>query len=267
MKKTILPVVLAAILAGGCTSEKDASQVLLFVSVSERSVNSGENIYFDIEARTLHETIEQIEINTFDSSNGFRELYTENPGTPTYKKQYTYLAPDITSDSLCVEIRIRATDNLGYEQESRKNITVWSHTALLEEISGITLYSPHSGKPDGFLLTTVQPLLCETSAPEEIDLYLYAASDESPETLPREWRTQNDLLFSKANSFDYASANRSGLKATYQNAVKYNYVKDLETDDLILVGREEVWGIIKIVGIFDEDGSVNDRYILNLKKL
>ena len=267
MKKTILLGALAAILTGGCRSEEDASQVLLFVSVSERSVNSGENIYFDIEAWTIHETIEQIEITTFDSTNGFQELYTETPGTPTYKKQYIYLAPDITSDSLNVEIRIRATDNLGYTQESHKKITVWSNTALLEEISGITLYSPHSGKPDGFSLTTVQPLLCGTSAPEEIDFYLYAASDESPETLSREWRTQNELLFSKANSFDYASANRSGLRATYQNAVKYNYVKDLETDDLILVGREEVWGVIRIVSIFDEAGSVNDRYILNLKKL
>ncbi|WP_418983448.1 hypothetical protein [Alistipes sp.] len=267
-KRMLLLLALPALLGPGCTSEDDASEVTLFVTSSQLTAGGGETIYFDIQAHTQHETIVRFEITSFDPSSGTRELFTAKPGTQSYVYRYLYQTPNVAVDSTRIELTFRATDNCNFVQEQHINLTVRNNTSLLPEKSGITLWSPRSGKPDGFSLTTVQPLLCATAAPEEIDIYLYESPDDDPQTLPREWRTQTDVRFAKANSFDYAAATKSSLSAYYAGSQRQNYVRNLTDRDIILVGRgDEAWGAILIVKIFDEEGSADDNYLFNLKML
>ncbi len=56
------------------------------------------------------------------------------------------------------------------------------------------------------------------------------------------------------------------VKSTYLNSVKQPVVKNLSNDDIILIGREtEAYGVTKIINIYYETGSDNDRILFNLK--
>lgn len=259
---------LALLALTGCNSEDDASDIALFITPSTLTAECGEKIYFDIEIRTIHEYIADFSIETFDALHGNNRVYSDQPGTPSYSHRFVYTVPNFDSEGRTIRISFEARDNLSNSRSRTLEIEIRNGTSLLPEYSGITLYSPHSGKPDGFSLTTMQPILSATSDPEQLDLYIEADPSVSTEELPTIWRTQTDVRFSRANNFDYAAATQMTLTAVYLSSVRENYVRDLAIDDIILVGRlDQAWGVIKIVGIFDEPGSQNDRYLINIKRI
>lgn len=74
------------------------------------------------------------------------------------------------------------------------------------------------------------------------------------------------MKFVRANSFDYASATSSSLSSAYSASVTSDTVEDIRLNDVILVGRDsKAVGVFKVIQIFDEEGTLNDRYILNFK--
>lgn len=259
---------LALLVGTGCNTENDASDISLFVTPSTLTAECGEKIYFDIEVRTIHEYVADFTVDTFDALHGENRVFTSQPGTPSYSYRFVYTVPSFDSEGRTVQLRFTTHDNLSNSQSRTLEIEIRSGTSLLPEYSGITLYSPQSGKPDGFSLTTMQPVLSATSDPEQLDIYLEADPNLPAQTLPTLWRTRTDVRFSRANNFDYAAATQMSLTAVYRNSVLENYVKDLAIDDIILVGRlDQAWGVIKIVGMFDESGVANDRYLINIKRI
>ena len=258
-------VVLAGLLAG-CMSEKDASDVVLFVTPSASTARGGETVYYDIEARTIHDRIERMEIVSFDRTDREQVLFEAAPCTRSYSYRFFYGVPVSGSDELEIELSFRVTDDRDNMRCVRLLLRADPDASLLPERSSITLYSPHSGKVDGLSFATCQPLLCATSAPEEVDLYVAADDRADPEILPRRWRTGSDVLFAKAPGFDYAAASKVALTSVYEHSVKTDFVDDLAVDDIVLAGHgSQVWGAIKIVGIFDEPGSEYDRYLIHVK--
>jgi len=258
-------VALAGLLCG-CMSEKDASDVVLFVTPSAAAARGGETVYYDIEARTIHDRIERVEIVSFDRDNSERLLFEAAPCTRSYSHRFFYDVPVAGSDELEIELSFRATDDRGNMRCVRLLLRADPNASLLPERSSITLYSPHSGKVDGLSFATCQPLLCATSLPEEVDLYVAADEQADPELLPRRWRTGSDVLFTKASGFDYAAATKVALASVYEHSVKADFVDGLAVDDIVLAGHgQQVWGAIKIVGIFDEPGSEYDRYLIHVK--
>lgn len=247
-------------------SEDDASDLVLFVAPSAATARSGETIYFDIEARTIHDRIDLLEIGSFDRQHGMQTLAVLEPRSRSYSDRYFYDVPNLTVDLLDIELSFRAVDDRGNVQTQNKVLTAIGDTSLLPEKSGITLYSPYSGKADGLSLRTCQPLLCAVTPEEEIDLYIPLDADADPDVLPRRWMTKTGMRFARANNFDYAAATKAALGAVFANSICANHVEELSIDDVILVGREtEVWGVVKIVGIFDEPGCADDCYLLNVK--
>lgn len=94
--------------------------------------------------------------------------------------------------------------------------------------------------------------------------------------MPRQWGTGTDIVFCKANNFDYASASKASISAIFNNSIRFDSVDNLQPDDIILIGRDtkiegttnlNPLGVIKIIAIYDEDGTNNDRMIFNLKAL
>ena len=94
--------VIAAIvmMTAGCVSEKDASDVILFVEPSAYTAVSGDAIYYDITSWTIHESLAEITFTTFDSSRGEQLVHTEQVGTKRYSGSFTYEVPSIDADSL-----------------------------------------------------------------------------------------------------------------------------------------------------------------------
>ncbi len=264
MKKTIILLV-SAILLHACKQE-DADQIVILVQPSSKTVTASENMYFDINARTVNKAIVRVDISSFDAVNGLQQICTLNPDSKIYTGRYYYRAPDIPVDTLDTEFVFSTSDNLGYETELAVKIKITGNTALLQESSGITLYTPHSSKQDALSLKSCNPLISSVAGTDEADIYVYANDSTAKETMTGQWRSGTGLKFSKFNNFDYASATEHSLESVYASSVKYDNVTDLQVDDVIIVGDDTAAaGVIKVIGIFDESGFENDRYLINVK--
>jgi hypothetical protein len=177
------------------------------------------------------------------------------------------------ADSTTVEFRFMATDDTGKTSELTYPIKVkGGEGGALPETSSIVLYSPQSGKNDAFSFRTMQPLLSTSAASEEMDLFLTRSGDD----MPLDFGTKTDIVFSRANNFDYSSATWSGLQAVFKNSIRSNHVNSIALDDIILIGREErtdstyrleTVGVLKIMALYDEPGMASDRIVFNLKTL
>ncbi len=266
MKRLILYSMGLLALCGGCTSEDDASKVLLFVTQSATDLTGGEKLYFDIEARTINGYVDRLDIVSFDAVTGERELVSERPGTSAYTMRYVYTAPIVAVDSLPVEVIFTAADDCGYVQRQSRRIRVLNSAEPLVERSGYTLYSPHSGRFDAFSFDDLRPLKRSEADPSAVDLYVCPSPEGGEEVLSRMWRSETGVRFAKVNAFDYAGATRSAVASLYENSRCDEFVDALAIDDVILLGRgDHAWGVLKIVAIFDEPGSTADRYLFNLK--
>lgn len=260
----ILPLVLIG--AAGCTSEEDASEVILLVTPSARQAVGGEKIYFDIETRTINGYVDRLDIDSFDAVTGQQQLLSERPAVQSYTTRYVYAAPVFAVDSVSVELTFTAADDCGYVRRSNLRIAVRNSAAPLVERSAYTLYSPESGKFDGFSLDELRPLRNEETVSGFVDLYVSPSPDSASETMMREWRSLTGVRFAKVNTFDYAGATRASVASLYENTRCDDFVADLAIDDIVLLGRDDrALGLLKIMAVYDEAGCENDRFVFNLK--
>lgn len=271
--KRILFFLITAVICWGCYNESDASIVAIFAKPSTMTVNSGEMMYFDVSISTLNDRIESVEASTFDSQYGVQKIFSATPETAEYKERLIYEAPYIETDSMDVEFIVRATDNTGAVGEISHMIMVKNDSgSMLPEYSSIVLYSPFSGKNDAFSFSTLQPLM--SSDTTAVDLHLICASQE--EYLPLGIGTKTDMVFVKANNFDYSSATWGGLSSVFKNSIRNKSIENISIDDVIIVGREQKTdesikttpvGVIKIMAIYDDEGALTDRVSFNLKTI
>ena len=85
--------------------------------------------------------------------------------------------------------------------------------------------------------------------------------------LSRQWRSQSGLQFVRYNDFNFPAATVKYLHDSYLAGNKFSSVSNLNTGDIILVGRgNEAIGVFQIQNIYDEEGYENDRYELTFKK-
>lgn len=135
----------------------------------------------------------------------------------------------------------------------------------LSEQTGVTIYSPASGKPDGFVVASRTVVSVAAATQGTVDIYMYQSSDSGDEMLA-EWRSQTGLLFTRVTGVDYSTLTYSSMKSVYASALKNVNVPDIRTDDLIIVGTETGPLLaIKVMGVYDEYGTENDRCVLNIK--
>ena len=257
----------------GCMDENDASTIAIFATPSATNVNSGEKIYIDLNISTLNSAIETVEVSSFDSQYGLQSIHKATPGRKTYQEKIFYTAPYIETDSTFVEFFFKASDNTGAETELTTKIKINGGDGLtLTERTSIVIYSPFSGNDDAFSFSGMQPLKTSASEDKDIDMcFLY----ESPsDAMPSSIGTRTDIVYTRANNFDYPSATWGGIKSVYKNSLRSNHVDRIALDDVILVGRQtqtdtsftsEPIGVFKIMAIYDEEGSSSDRIVINLK--
>lgn len=264
-----------AFLASGCTNEDDATVVAIFGTPSSYIVNCGDKVYIDVTVTTLNSTLTDISVTAFDPEHGKDEIVSINPGTKEYRERIIWEVPSMTKDTTLIDIMISATDNENVSNNLQLKLTaVGGNTALLPERSGITLYSSMSGKQDAFSFITLQPLFSSSDA-EDCDL-VFSMSGEDGSYMAPTWSTKTDLVFCRANSFDYSSATWGNVHAVFNSSIRTDAVSDMQIDDIILIGREihaednvkvNAIGVCKIMAIYDENGTQNDRIIFNLKSL
>ena len=255
-------------------NEDDATTVIVTATPSSYIVKSGDKVYIDIYASTLNEALKEVSVTTFDSEYGMADIETILPSAKTYKGRVVWEIPSMTNDTTLVEVNVTASDTK--EVSNSHTITLKAaggSSSLLPERSGITIWSPASGKQDAFSFTTLQTLY--SSETEECDLIFLPT--EEIDALPKNWSTKTDLVFCKANNFDYTSATWSNIQEVFKSSLRTKIVEDIAIDDVIFVGREKTTedgsyilttlGVIKIMAMYDEDGTATDRIVFNLKTL
>lgn len=264
--KKILYMLILLLSAAGC-SEKDASIVVLHVVPTSTTSDSGDKFYFDINAKTLNQSISSVKGLCYDPTNGETIILDEKPGTKTYSKRHVCSTPIILKDSADVNYRFTATDNAGESCTINLSVRVYKGAGhqLLSEKSGITLYSPLSGKNDGFSFVNEQPLKVTDSPEDKVDIRMTSTG----------WDTMTNIVFTRANNYDYSGATQASLRAVFENSVRTRAVENLKIDDIILVGRDstdknnvyhlETLAAIKIMAVYDEEGDINDRLVFNYK--
>lgn len=228
------------------------------------------NTYFKIrvDANCITESLSRLQISSFDSSRGDILLLDSALTGKNMSHEFLYKVPILAEDSLRVKITFAVWDNQGTVQRQVRYLKVIQSDYKLEEVAGITLYATEENDHfNGLNLSTLRPLVVSLADSADIDVYAYL-DEENTETLSCEWRSNTDVYFTRANSFDYANATYRSVTETFGSAVSYQRVNRIQKDDVILVGRGN-WalGAIKVVQLYDEPGSLHDRYIINVKRI
>ena len=207
-------------------------------------------------------------INSYDNLRGNIKLMDSTLDNRFVSYEFLYMVPMLQKDSTTVTLNISASDKNGYTQTISRRLLVIAQDYKLEEVSGITLYTDESGDhSNGICLETLRPLIVSLADSADIDIYTYRDED-TPETLTREWRSNTDIYFARANTFDYANATNRSVTETFGSIVAHPRISKIERDDIILVGRgNRALGVIKVVQLYDEPGSNSDRYLINIKKI
>lgn len=221
-----------------------------------------------IEISSIDTELRRMEINSYDNLRGNIGLLDSALSSKKLSYEYLYSVPMLQKDSTIVTLNISATDQNGYTQKVSRRLLIIAQDYRLEETAGITLYTDeYKDHPNGICMENLRPIIVSLADSAAIDIYTYT-DENNPGTLTKEWRSNTDIYFARANTFDYANATNRTLTETFGSVVANPRISRIEKDDIILVGRgNRALGAIKVVQIYDEDGSENDRYLINIKKI
>lgn len=269
--KTITALILSALLCAAC-AEDEVTGTPVFVStdiMGTLTVYSNTIQRIRVEANSIDAELAQLEIRSFDNLRGDIVLLDSAlAGGWDLSFDYLYNVPMLPNDSMRVKLTFAVTDRGGFTQELVRSLRVVQSDYKLDEVAGITLYSMEDGDhANGLDLDNLRPLIVSLSDSADIDLYTYVDED-NPETLSGEWRSNTDIYFARANTFDYANATHRSLTETFGSVVANPRINRIQKDDIILVGHgNQPLGVLKVVQMYDEDGSAHDRYIVNVKRI
>ena len=279
MFKNLIFVVLLCVFGviSGCDEDDDYDAVFVEMksdlstdSLSPYKVLYGGFAYrFTLKAHEYKgKNLSRLTINTFDRERGDIQVLDTALSGKDASFEWIYIAPSIlATDTLELTFTVAAYNTTGESCKlSYKNYAIVQKDMRLTAIQGITMYAIEGeSKPNGYSFSRQLPIRTSLSEEKDIDIYC-DVSEEEPEILTHRWRTKNDIYFIKNNSFDYAGATRRSVMAAFNSSVSYHIVDNISDEDVIIVGNSaNAIGVIKIRSVYDEDGSLMDRYYFDFK--
>lgn len=259
-----LPLILIVmLLLAGCMSEDDASKIVVSSTFSSDTARSRDKVRIDIDASSLDSRLSRMRISSFDTELGEVILKDSLLDTKEFHYSYLYVAPMLETDTVRQELSILVEDKDGNSSTYRKRIVVLKKDYLLKELSGITMWQQGgNSKPDGYSLSLLRPVMTATADSADIDIF--ATNDMGK--FSRQWETNTDVYFVRANSFDYPRATAYSVAAAYSASVGYHSVAGITDGDIIILGRgAKAEGVIQVVFAIDEGDE--SRYYFNLKPI
>jgi len=251
-----------------CENQDDATQVVVKLQSGEyRQIAVSETkILYEVSCSSLSSKLSKFRIKSFDSEYGEISYLDSTINREKFNYAFIYHVPEFVRDTVEVTLKIYAEDLNYNSYELNLWVTVTGGAGLLSELSGIVIYSGSSRRANAFSLRTPsQPFLMALADSIDIDVY-DLPNPINPETLSKEWHSNTDVRFVKANSFNYANATTTTVKATYASSVRNLYLSNIQTNDIILVGRNEnAEAAIMITDVVDNSEIDNDFYRFNIK--
>ena len=264
---TLCGLILSILMVAACRGG-DLSDIVVTASVPQDGVYSGDKAEIGLRAFTIHESLKDFRLESFDPDNGKRLLAeSHNIGKKTWDSTIVWTAPMLANDSVKVSLKLWANDTDGHEQSfSYPILVVWSDKPLAEA-SGLVLYSAGFGSSDALSLGRGEVIDAKTAEESLVDVYIDSECN---------WRTKTDVQFSLVQGFDYAHSTRRGLEATIRSMRRSTMLASPQAADVILLSRWkastekeeeylEPWGALLVTAVVKEDGYT--RFIVNYKAL
>lgn len=249
--------------------DEEGSPIVILVTPGQQvlDVKAGDKVIYTVETFANSGVIEHLGISSIDAEQGLIRLMDTSLNVARAKFDFQYIVPVMPEDSARINLKFESGNSHDY-MSSVRTLRVVGGDVLLQEESGYTLYSSTSSKADAFRISDSQLLFSGQEADSLLDIYDYHDLQEAAGTLSREWRSGSGVRFVRFNDFNYPLATESGIRKAYEEGIKYSSIRNIDADDIILVGRDgAALGVIKIMSVFDEDGTEADRYVFNLKKI
>lgn len=269
MKRTIIWTILVATILSAC--KKDSiDPLIIHVTPSDIHIyaDPGEVLTFNVSVSSEHElTLFQI---TTKQSNSFTQTVKDSLlSQMQFSYSFEYQVPSIQDTS--IQLSFLAFDNEGNEKTATRLLIFNSNPNTLAETSGHVLYSTPSQKEDGYNIHTGTSQHLATSLDTTINIAEYRNDTTIADTiLTKSWYSRAGTQFVKFNGFDYANATDYSTMVAFSSGNKFDIITNIISGDIILsnyfVDEAEKYAVIKITGVFEEEGSENDRYEFKLKK-
>ena len=265
MKKVLLLLCVGALFFSSCRKTDDENDVVIITDLmnSQTSYNTGDIVTFHVKSFANKGYIAKINISSV--SVGLDVLLDTVINANKTDFHYFYHVPSFNDSIQKVKLIFKSICSTGSESQMNRTITVKSYDAPLEELGQFTMYSSLSGKPDGFSLSLVQTVYSQIDT-LRCDFYDYSVDETG--VFGRRWNGKNNLLFARFNDFNYSQATKKSVTNAFNDANKTSFISDINNDDIIFVGTENrALGVIKVMAVYDEAGTENDRYNFYLKKI
>lgn len=259
----------SAICCVSCNSDAPTlSDVAVFVSPSatERiELASGEKARYDLDISTIHESVANLTITSFDRQNGETELLNRRIDQKKTTLSFVYTAPEIDSEESTAVLTFKATDNLGNVAQVTRTVYIINKYIAIPEKTGIVLYSPFSGMPDAITLDDISRpfVLADSPDPDCADIYI----DTNSEFNPIAWRSNTKAKFIKNNGFNYTEATATSINAVYSSSMRYDLVTDIQPGDIIIVGHGSYADGVFLVTTVSRGENANNYMIVSYKGL
>ena len=265
MKKLLLFLCLGLLVLASCRKNTDEDDAVILVDLvnPQKFYKTGDIATFHVKSIANKGSIAKISVSAV--SIGMQTLLDTVIDGTRADFYYFYHAPSFNDTLQKVKFMFKSHCTTGYTAQMNKSIKVKSYDAPLEELGQFTMYSALSGKRDGFSLSLVQAVY------SQIDTLYCDFHDNTTDpsgVFSREWVGNNNLLFARFNDFNYSGATKKSVTNAYNDANKTNFMNDISHDDIIFVGTEnKAYGVIKVMAVYDEPGTDDDRYNFYLKKV
>ncbi len=246
--------------------EEESKVVILVDDNGAEVLNPGETALFEIHAFSNDGLVDRLSIRSNDVRQGDLALMDTLLNVPSCRFTYAYTAPELV-DTTQVDLQFRAYAPDGSYSTTWAHLTVCGAEEILASLDNYTLYSGSSRNRDAFSLDLEQVVYSGSTDERFLDLVDMGNDSLTGEFL-RTWSSRTALSFSRFNDFNYETATRRSVEEAYQVAAKYSELRDIQDDDIVLLGRSDTaLGVLKVVAVFDEEGVESDRYLFSLKKL
>lgn len=275
MKKSFFLIVLMALLVA-CDQQSP-----LYISIQNAQggnvigrvnyVTSQTPTVFHIRSEAKDAQISRLSITSSDSYYGNLNLFDSvyNSGISMLNFAWNYTSPyypDITFVTLHLDVR--ATK--GNQQQQVFSVYVIPvEKQEIRKAEMVSLYTIASNRESTFNMQTLSTSFTGLEPDSLYNIYDMLSTDSTKLDSPScSWETSNNLFVADGGSFDYGNATSSSIQNAYYSSLHRRTLTGIQQDDIILVGTQsQAIGVIKVVAIFDETGTNNDRYLLDVKSL
>jgi hypothetical protein len=250
--KKLFGICIAFVVLVGCVEKPELSNVVVLATPkNDSALYSYEKIRYRLRLFTINEYVDGLTISSLDLDRGtvicLDTLFELKKKELEY--DFIYTAPSINRDELDVELSFIVKDNLGNTSGIKREIKVRSRQQILTEKNGIILYAHNAYLPNCLSLSDVAQPFVAMYAPNDsmkADIWLDPLDEHSSITL----ESKTEVKFVRHNDFNYSEATAESLQAAYLYSRRYDAIRNLAPNDIIIVGYEaQVKGVFFVHNI------------------